>query len=237
MNASTLRSAMVSLIVLGAGCGQYVPGNGAAAREVRPVSRFSELEVRDGLRAELTIQGTTSLELAGDSNLLPLVRTEVVGDRLVVRTDEWTHLDPRVPLVVRIGAPALHSIGGSGAAEVTGADVAAPALALSASGGTRLAFGGVRADRVSVDASGASRVEIAGQGQAIDASLSGASALLARGFSGADVRVKGSGASRGEVCANRSLDADLSGASHLDYYCHPGMVTKDLSGASSIDPR
>ncbi len=100
----------VSLVVLVAvtlcGCERdrnKIVGSGISKTEHRQVGLFDEFEFHGAGRVELAIGQLQPLEITADDNILPLLRTEVVGTRLVVRPVE--PIRPKVPIVLRVAVP------------------------------------------------------------------------------------------------------------------------------------
>ena len=77
------RHAVVALIGV-AGCNWIgVQGSGHARAEVRNTPAFSAVSVDGSIDADIAIGPGSRVELTGDDNIVPLITTEVHGDRLV----------------------------------------------------------------------------------------------------------------------------------------------------------
>jgi hypothetical protein len=85
--------------------------------------------------------------------------------------------------------------------------------------------------------SGASDVELDGSASDATIEASGASKARLSDFTVKDAEVKLSGASNASINASGRLDADLSGASQLNYAGNPTMGTIRVSGASKLNQR
>ena len=107
------------LAVLSTGCnitiGPSLRGSGVAKTESREVAQFSEIEVGSAIQLDVTVGEPTSLVVTADDNVLPSVRTEVVGDRLKIYLD--TSLSTNIGVQVKASTPELKSLVGSGAHE------------------------------------------------------------------------------------------------------------------------
>ncbi|MFC1995633.1 head GIN domain-containing protein [Chloroflexota bacterium] len=87
------------------------------------------------------------------------------------------------------------------------------------------------------DLSGASSLELQGSANDIDIKSSGASHFKLSDFSVVDVKVNLSSASDAIINASGRLDADLSGASNLNYMGNPTLGSINASGGSTISQK
>lgn len=98
-----------------------VKGNGQLASERRAVIAATGIEAFGPVTVDVRVGPAPMIEVWGDSNLLPLLRTEMSGDTLRV----WTNgnLMPQQELRVRFTTPALARIHAAGAARLTVTDL------------------------------------------------------------------------------------------------------------------
>jgi hypothetical protein len=73
--------------------------------EERTVTGFDEILLEGGGRIFVDVSGTESLTIEAEDNLLPLLSSEVIGNRLEFRTSE--SISPSTPIVYAIGAVAF----------------------------------------------------------------------------------------------------------------------------------
>lgn len=211
-----------------------VRGSGVLKQETRPLAACTEVSVSDALHAELSVGSPLRLTVSGDDNLLPLVRTEVQGQRLVISMRSHGSIDTRQPLVVRIALPRLGVLLVQGAAQAEVRGQLSSALQVEVSGASRLAVSGLGAAELTSTVQGSSQITLSGRIKTLKATISGASGLLARELTADAATVSAEGASRIEVCASQRLEVSLSGASHADGYCHPAAVEKKVTGMSGL---
>ena len=102
------------------------------------------------------------------------------------------------------------------------------------SGASRLA-GFIKAASSHIELSGASRSELKGAGGDMILDASGASHVNMIDFAVEDAHIELSGASYAGLTIDGELNADLSGASSLEYGGNPTLGSLDLTGASSIE--
>jgi hypothetical protein len=87
-------------------------GSGQNKIENRQVGAFDAINVVDSLTARITVAADQpqSVQISGDANLVPLVRTTVSGTELTVDVPPNTSLTTKLPLVVTVSAQALHAL-------------------------------------------------------------------------------------------------------------------------------
>jgi hypothetical protein len=125
----------------------------------------------------------------------------------------------------------------SGASSLDMAGIAAGNVNFDISGASRVT-GDITADGdIDIELSGASKITLAGSAGDLRLDASGASNAELDGFPVGDADISLSGASRATVNLDGRLDADLSGASHLDYIGQPALGDLDISGGSSVSKK
>lgn len=190
-------------------------GNGEPGRETREMGELHGIDVGGVFVLKAERADDRLVELEGDANLLPHVQLTVDGGVLHARTD--TNVSPDLDLVLHVRSPEIREIELSGAARGEIADLAGDSFELDVSGASAAKVTG-RVARFELEVSGASDVD--------------AAALVAR-----DVKVEVSGASEASVTADVSLSAEASGASAISWGGDATQVSRDSSGASSIERR
>ena len=207
-----MKASVAAALLVLAGCGES--GSGTAGSDTRSVGNFDEIEIHGALETEVTVGGSPSVVVTGDDNLVPLIETNVVGDRLVVRPTE--SMSRKLPMTITISTAALTEIEVHGASQVDAK--------------------GIEADELTVELHGASTATLEGDADELDAEIHGASKLMAQKLDADEVQLQASGASSAELGEPDAISAALSGASTVRYAGSPN-VTEKLSGSSSIRKR
>lgn len=197
-----------------------VQGDGRPLLDSRQVAALDGLEVNGPMQVEVRVGQEAALQVEGDSNIVPLVRTDASGGTLRVWIDGSVRTS--LPLRVTYSTPVLRhlSANGSGALAVQGLNGAPLELALNGSRAVRLSgrverldarlngSGGLNASELD---SGSTSARLNGSGRLDLGRVNGdALSLDLRGSGGA----RASGAVRSmTVRLNGSGSADLSGLS------------------------
>lgn len=213
-----MRTLVVWLAVVSmAGCqwlGSGERGSGVAKTEVREVPAFSKVALEGSLRAEITAGAAQHVELSGDDNLVPLMTTEVEGQRLRIAPKK--SIRPKLEMVAKIATPKLGAV--------------------SASGSTVIVLRGLDGDAFDLDTSGSSKVTATGTSGSVTIRVSGSGAVDARELHAQNVKVVVSGSGDLEVYATDVLDVTISGSGRVRYAGNPRDVRKSISGSGSLEP-
>lgn len=113
-------------------------GDGRVTSEQRQAASVSGLDVSGPMQVDVQVGGQSGLQVEADSNLLPMIRSEVAGDTLRIWIDG--KIRPTQPIRIRYSAPRLSHLraNGSGSIEVNGLNGAPLTIVKTGSGKTRL---------------------------------------------------------------------------------------------------
>lgn len=196
---------MAALLV--AGCTLGTRGEGPATAEERNPGEFQAVSAAGGIRLDVTVGEPPSVVVETETNLLPLIETEVRGGTLHIEGRSPYHspagvrvtiVNPRLDgleltggsaAVVRNVEVAFMAVALSGGSELT-ADGSVAELQLQASGGSRALLRELAIAEASVDVSGGSRAELT-VSERIGGSASGGSTVVAAGDGSVEVSASG----------------------------------------------
>ena len=201
--------------VAGRDAGPERPGARPMGRDARSVGTFTEIEAGGALGLEVTVGVPTAVEVSADPEVLPLITTEVRGNRLLIGSRESRR--PRGEVLVKVGTPML--------------------TRLAASGATQLTARGIRGDAFRFEGSGAVKATLQGEVKDFSSHISGAGTVDAKDLRTVTTKVDVSGAGNLDVHATGALEATISGAGRVRYAGNPPVVRKQLTGVGSVEPR
>ena len=187
-------------------------GSGTMKLEKRNVPAFAAVDISGAYEVEVVVQKEQSLEIEGDDNLLPLIKTEVNNGVLEIKNEK--SFSTKSKLRVRISVLDLDGVSTSGASDIV--------------------VSGVKSDEFNIKASGAGSLKLSGETKSLKLDTSGASEIDAKDLRSEKVSVDSSGASNLDVYATEELLVDSSGAGNVNYYGNPKKVDQDVSGAARI---
>ena len=220
-------------LLLLAGCGLYgVDGNGERVSEVRPLQGFSAVSCDGSLDVTIHRGDEFRVEVSIDSNLLPLVHTDVSGDVLRIDSDRIGDTVAGPNVIVTMPALRSAALNGSGTVWAGGFQETQP-VSLVLDGSGDLAFAG-DASRVDVRLSGSGDTRLQGTADALSVNLDGSGTVDAYNFAAttADVALSGSGDVAASVSG--SVRVSLSGSGTVDLYGDAVLERIEVSGSGEI---
>ena len=242
--------------VFAAGCGGILTGSGNLETKQFNFSDFTEVDISSAFDFEIVQSDAYDISITADDNLFEHIRVSKEGETLKIGL-KAVSLQWPVTLKAAIVMPKIQGLNISGAskgtvsnfdakenldAEVSGAsslelvEMSAGDIKLDVSGASKV-IGDLSAGNMNFYISGASTVQLEGLARDIVAEVDGASRFNMGGLTANNGNVSLSGASTGTVNLSGRLDADLSGASKLEYIGEPTMGNINTSGASTLSKK
>jgi hypothetical protein len=240
-----MRSARAALVVAFAttlalsGCGGIGPGrtgSGKIASKRIDAAGVTRLDIGSTFDVRVTLGQPEAVTVTYDDNLADLLDVGVDGGTLRIQLKPHAAVRNRSTLRAQVTVRRLEEVraGGASTVAVTG-KVQSSSLRLEVSGSSRFAAD-LAVDLADAVVSGASHLALTGRADTLSADGSGASDLELAELSLHDLDIRLSGASHANVQVDRTIAAQLSGASRLTYTGTPRFTKRDTSGASTIQP-
>jgi hypothetical protein len=192
-------------------------GSGTEQIDQRELDSFHAIDLGGAFELVVHVapESTQKVVVSSDDNIVPRILTTVSGGELDLSVDHWM-VRPQHEMKVEIWVPSLTKI--------------------DASGASKIQVDGLHGELFELELSGASDSTLSGIVDRFVVESSGATELDARGLEAKTVELELSGAGNAEVLASERLDAEVSGAGNVRYFGEPTQVTKDVSGAGSVEP-
>ena len=205
-------------------------------KETRNLKGFDRVSFGISGNLSIRIGPEFRVVLEGSRRDLEAVITEISGDRLIIKQENWRfRFDEKVNINITMPEITALSVSGSGNAEIVDDIKNADALDLSVSGSGKLLTAGIQVDQIGCSISGSGDINIASDGEADrgEISISGSG-----GYRGEDfnidklaVRVSGSGSCFCKV--GDSLQASISGSGNVTYKGDPKIDAR-VSGSGKV---
>jgi hypothetical protein len=195
--------------------GSMVQGNGQNIVERREVASVDGIDISGPMQVEVRVGAAPSLQVEGDSNLLPLLRTDATGGMLRV----WVEGSVRTtnPLRVTYTTPQLHQI--------------------SSNGSGRLSVTGLNGGPLNLTQNGSRSVQLAGNVSRLDARLNGSGMVSANGLESGTIVASLNGSGRldlGRVNGD-TLSVELHGSGGVNASGNVRSMNVRLHGSGSAD--
>lgn len=187
-------------------------------RENRDVRGFTHVSF--GISGSLYIKTGPqfSLVLEGDKRILDDIETDVSGNKLVIKKENWRSSLRDEKVTVNITLPSIEglSVSGSGKAEILNS-VESQNLSLSVSGSGKILTTDLNVDKLKCAISGSGDIILGGKGSADNGEIS----------------ISGSGSFSGESVAIDHLDIGVSGSGNC--ICNvKGILNASVSGSGDV---
>jgi hypothetical protein len=193
--------------------GSGVTGSGTPRTESRDVSGFSTIELTGSGNVIIEQNGTESLSIEAEDNLLSSLTSDVSSGTLRLGTKEGVNVDPTLPITYRVTVEDLAGLQLSGSGSVTAAGITTPAIA--------------------IDISGSGDVTIDGDADSQNVTISGSGDYSAGDLVTRSSTAEISGSGNVTVNARDVLEAAISGSGDATYTGDP-QVSQDISGSGEL---
>lgn len=206
----------------------------ADRREERPATGFHAVAMAINMNLEVIQDGTESLTLEGDPDVLADVETFVRDGTLDFRYRRDSRMRSHKRINAVVHARDMDAIALSGSGNLRSRALKADALTLSISGSGDVDIGQVTASKASLSISGSGNMKLAGRADALAVRISGSGDIAAPKLETQRTEVSISGSGRATVWAKRELATAISGAGTVRYYGDP-TVAKAVRGIGHIE--
>lgn len=236
MNTKLLKATIGLIIVmmLVSACG-LVPtfGSRNLINETRAVSGYNKVDVSGGGTIEIIQDGTESLTVQTDDNMIKYVTSQVRGGTLYLGLDSGGVSIAPSALNFTLHVKDLGGISTSGSWDVTSAAIKTVDLSIVMSGSGKVQVDSVTLTTLSITVSGTGNLTLAGTTNSQTISISGSGKYTAGDLSSKTTSVSISGSGNVTVWASDSLTVHVSGSGDVSYYGSP-QVSFEQSGSGNI---
>lgn len=221
MNSSSIRRCLTAAfftLLVGTGCAQ--------STQSRSVGDFQMVQASGAIDVYLRQGSQTTVKVEAESDMLPQIRTEVKGSKLVIYRDQsnvslWSRFKDTGKVKVYVTCPRLTSVEVSGASEIKGESLfRADDFMVRASGASEVTLN-LDVRSLTAHASGASDLRLSGRAERQQVHISGSSDYKAYDLKSQSATVEASGASDAYVAVANELSSHSSGASDIHYKGNP----------------
>jgi hypothetical protein len=202
----------VVLIML-SGCNSGIKGNGEIVSEHREVASFNQIKLSGGYIIDISQGEKQSVELTGESNILPLIETKIDDDTLTIGCKKDISINPSQDLKIKITTPDIQS--------------------LSISGSAKGKISDINNRDFNLEISGSSKIDVQGKSKNMKINISGSGDINAKdmAITGSNIKISGSGkVTLGEV---KELNVNIAGSGKIYYGGNP-KISQKIAGSGSL---
>ncbi len=192
---------------------ETITGSGNIKKENRDVKGFSAIRFDSAGKVTIRRTGKEKLSLQADDNILPLLKTDVQEETLVIRAAKDVNLKPskQAEYVIEVSDFNKLELRGAGTINVEK----------------------VQADQFTLNILGAGTLTLDGEAKNLNVTLLGAGTVAADQLQVQTAKISLPGSGTIHVNARESLDVTINGAGSIRYLGDP-KITKSIRGVGSI---
>lgn len=213
---------------------QSLTGNGQIVKQQRTIGTFDKINVRVGMRVQITTGNAGSAELEGESNILEHVITTVKNGELTVMLDQSKRYNQTKAVTVTIHVAKLNRVEVSTGCSVTSdVPIQAEKLTMTIETGSNLTAP-VSAKTLNLMVRDGSSATLEGKTTEATIRLIGAGKLEAKRLTIEKANVNVEGASNASIVVTGTLAATAGGVSTITYGGNPTVTASEATGLSRI---
>ncbi|WP_300603305.1 head GIN domain-containing protein [Niabella sp.] len=220
------------LLTIAQSCKKVYP-DGPAVKETRNVGAFGKVETTFSAHVEYRT-GASKVEVLAADNIQHYVITEVVDDKLVIRTPNNVSIK-RGSVTVYVTAPALTAVTLTGSGNFTAFDVLETgALELKLTGSGNITIDRLKAVSLKSQISGDGDLYINnGETSSQDVTITGSGNYNAHPMQSKEANVRITGSGNAKVWAKDQLNVTITGSGNLRYVGTPVIATS-ITGSGNV---
>jgi hypothetical protein len=210
-----------------------VVGSGNVITEQRPVSAVSEVMLTTS--GDLTVEqnGTEALTVEGEDNIVPLITTEVSGNRLTIGTKDGASFSNTRPLRFQLSVKVIGYIGNSGSGNISMSGVESNQLKTEVNGSGNVTLTDVAAQEYTTNINGSGGIVASGSVQSQDVKGIGSGNYDGSNLQSKSATVNLSGSGDATLKVSDTLDASVNGSGSVRYTGNP-KVTSQVHGSGQV---
>ncbi len=223
------------LIILTSSCMPSITGNGDVITQTREATNFTKVNLNIAGDVSITKADNFSVKIEGESNILELLKTEVINDMLVIEFDEWGIRNFK-SLKIYVTMPSLNGVHVSGSGKIESSSAfSAVDFDMSLSGSGDIVLKSLDVNNVDARISGSGNIHLENNTPAdyFDMKISGSGDLHAQNFQTKNFAGFISGSGNCRVNVSETLEAKVSGSGDIHYTGNP-EVNASVSGSGKV---
>jgi hypothetical protein len=214
--------------------GPCVTGNSNFVTENRTIGTFDGVSADGSLDVFITEDSVESIKVEAESNIMPLVKTQVISGKLNIYTSGC--IRKMKTIKVWVGVKNINSISFNGSGSLQTLDTlhsSSLSAKLNGSGDFDLL---ANVESTSISLNGSGNIKVQGKGDKADFNISGSGNMHAFEFPVVSASAKISGSGNMEINVIDSLDVNISGSGNVYYKGRP-RTTIHTSGSGQVEAR
>jgi hypothetical protein len=209
-----------------------INGNGDLVIDTRTPGNFNEVVANGAYDISFSITPDARIDLFGDSNILPIIRTNVTNERLVIDVQNNQCYNATQTLEVTLTAPTIQHVTLNGAGKISGNAIIQDELDFEVNGAATI-NSSFEVQEHSTVINGSGDATLVGRATTASFTISGAGSVLASSLLSENCTVVISGAGDVRIHVTEKLNVTISGSGSV-YYTGDPEITSNISGTGQI---
>ncbi len=225
----------LSLLIFGA-CkkeNKCTQGNGDIVQETRPLDEYTSASFNGAYNISVAPINASQIDLFGESNILPLIKSTVVNKALTVGTTGDDCYETSNTIEVTLSTPLLNSLRVNGAGNVTALNMVQDGLSFETNGSAVLTSQ-MDVNTFSTTIRGSGDANFAGTADDATFTITGAGNIFGNNLFTEKCTIVISGAGDVRINVSTSLNVTISGSGSVYYTGDPQDVTSNISGTGGL---
>lgn len=210
-----------------------INGNGIYQTELRSPSPFSEVISSGSFDVHIWEGNTYQIEIDAESNLIPLIQTNVSNGKLYIEFAHNTCFSNSGPINITVYMPEINGVELRGSGDVTVNNVPSDNLDISLNGSGKMRVD-VYASTITANITGSGNMEVDVDAITVNATVSGSGNIDFYGYCEASTfAISGSGNIYAYAMPQKTCVASVSGSGNISVYAQD-LLNARISGSGNI---
>lgn len=234
MKTIKITSLFVLLLFITTSCLDdiWLEGNGIVRTENRVASGFDEVTSSGDFNVTIVPGSKYTIEITAESNLLPYIETDVVGNSLKIRSRGLYSLRENEPIEIYITTPVLNGIALSGSGFIETGNFMSDDFRVTLSGSGDIDTE-VSTEQLKANVSGSGTIFLAGDAYEGEFVISGSGKIKSYNLEQSFCQATISGSGDMYVNVSDEIDAHISGSGRVYFVNYP-VVHTSVSGSGDV---
>ena len=210
-----------------------IDGSGKSYSETRDVDTFHSVELNGWGNLHVTQNGESHIRIEGEDNIVPLIKTYVKNDILIIEQEEFKCIRPKEPLNVYVSMDEVKELLLIGSGNVIGQSrIESDSLWITLSGSGNINLD-VDVEELGTTIIGSGNVQLKGDAAVHEFTISGSGDIKSYELSTEKSKIEVSGSGNSEVSVSDELNVKISGSGDV-YYKGDPSIEQVISGSGKL---
>jgi hypothetical protein len=213
-----------------------IEGNGNLTKNVRTVDNFTSIGSGGSWDVIISYGTDKDVIIEADENLIPYIITEVKGNKLNIKTENYVNLKSKNKIKIYVSLTKITGISLAGSGNITGvgnfSNDDKTTFSVAGSGNINLDFKSI--ERVGISIAGSGNVILKGKTEALGVSIAGSGDAICKDLVADDVKVSIAGSGSAKVNASDILKVSVVGSGDVYYTGTVTNISKSIAGSGKV---